>query len=63
MMNYCKNYLWCAYSSLGGYYKEDGETKSNVIEGRIIKFTDKQIEEIDKIGDIWMMDTGLMVAA
>ncbi|QWU85895.1 hypothetical protein CA3LBN_000113 [Candidozyma haemuli] len=59
MMNYCKNYLWCAYSSLGGYFEEDGETKSNLIEGTVIKFSDEQIKHIDEVGDVWMMETEL----
>lgn len=60
MMNYCKNYLWCAYSSLGGYYEADGETKSNLLEGTVIKFTDAQVKKFEQVGDIWMRDTGLM---
>lgn len=59
MMNYCKNYLWCAYSSLGGYFEQDGETKSNLIEGTVIKFSDEQIKHIDEVGDVWMMETEL----
>lgn len=60
MTNYCKNYLWCAYSSLGGYFEEDGETKSNVMEGRLIEFSEEQIKSIQAVGDIWMMETELM---
>lgn len=59
MTTYCKNYLWCAYSSLGGYYQENGETKSNLLKGTLIEFTKAQIKKFEEIGDIWMMDTEL----
>lgn len=60
MTSYCKNYLWCAYSTVGGYYEENGETKSNLIKGKVVEFTPEQIKSFDAIGDVWMKDTQLM---
>lgn len=61
MTDYCKSYVWCSYSTLGGYYEEDGQTKSNLQEGKVIEFTGDQRKWFEEVGDIWMMETGLYV--
>ncbi|KAI3405436.2 MNN13 [Candida oxycetoniae] len=50
--DYCKRYLWCAYSSIGG--KLEGGDKDNKLEGKIITFSDKERQLFDYYGDIWM---------
>ncbi|KAI3402996.2 hypothetical protein KGF56_004249 [Candida oxycetoniae] len=48
---YCKGYMWCAYTSIGGL-KSDGE--SNRKEGRLIHFTEKEEALFAYYGDIWV---------
>lgn len=58
MAHYCMGYTWCAYSLLGGFYKdENGVTQDNSIEGVIVEFTPEQIAHYEAVGEIWMAPT------
>lgn len=48
---YCRSYLWCAYSSIGGFGK-DGSDNTQV--GYFINFDKDQIDLIEYYGDIWI---------
>lgn len=50
---YCMGYSHCAYSLIGGYYIEDGKTKSNTMKGVYIEFPPEQTAVFDRIGEIW----------
>lgn len=54
MGRYCYNYLWCAYSLIGGYYVEDGETKDNLRTGQIITFSPEEVKGFEAAGDVWI---------
>ncbi|KAF8002126.1 alpha 1,3-mannosyltransferase [Metschnikowia aff. pulcherrima] len=56
MGHYCDNYLWCAYSLIGGYYVEDGETKDNLKQGLVITFSPEQVKRFEAAGDVWGAD-------
>lgn len=56
MTKYCLGYCWCAYSLIGGYYEENGETKDNVIEGRVLTFTPLQVKHFQDVGDVWIAE-------
>lgn len=58
MMNYCNGYCWCAYSLMGGYYKDGEDTKSNQMEGVLVKFSPEQVTLYDEVADIWIADLG-----
>ncbi|GEQ72382.1 hypothetical protein JCM33374_g6069 [Metschnikowia sp. JCM 33374] len=49
----CMGYYWCAYSSAGGYYIEDGHTKNNIISGKVVAFTPEQIHKFEAARDAW----------
>lgn len=58
MMHYCMDYTWCAYSSLGGYWKDkDGKTQDNHLEGKVVEFTPEEIKQFEIVGDIWIAST------
>ncbi|RCK64846.1 putative alpha-1,3-mannosyltransferase MNN1 [Candida viswanathii] len=51
--NYCKKYMWCAYSSIGGRQKD--ETKpDNTIEGLIVSYSEEETNLFNYLGDIWI---------
>ncbi|GEQ71543.1 hypothetical protein JCM33374_g5228 [Metschnikowia sp. JCM 33374] len=54
MGRYCDNYLWCAYSSIGGYYVEDDVTKDNSMVGQVLTFTPEQTKKFEAAGDVWI---------
>lgn len=43
---FCKSYIWCGFSSIGG----DNDT----LEGKIISFNEKEIKFYKELGDIWI---------
>lgn len=49
--NYCKSYLWCAYSSIGGTTK-DGEDTTQL--GTIFEFGQQEQDLFKYYGDIWI---------
>jgi alpha 1,3-mannosyltransferase len=49
---YCKGYLWCAYTRIGGTTK-DGN--SNVQTGTLITYKQKEIDLFTYYGDIWSL--------
>lgn len=52
MDKYCKNYMWCAYLSVGGKAKNSDE--DNTLEGKVIKFTQEEAALFDYYGDVWV---------
>lgn len=48
---YCRSYLWCAYSSIGGTTKDGGD---NTQEGQIFEFDQKSVDLFQYYGDIWV---------
>ncbi|KAK6880301.1 putative alpha-1,3-mannosyltransferase MNN1, partial [Candida tropicalis] len=51
--DYCKRYMWCAYSSIGGKQK-DKTKKDNTLEGLLVSFDDEEINLFNYLGDIWV---------
>ncbi|EGW31030.1 uncharacterized protein SPAPADRAFT_62923 [Spathaspora passalidarum NRRL Y-27907] len=49
--SYCRRYLWCAYSSVGG---EGHNGRDNYVEGTIVDFTQKEQDLFKYYGDIWV---------
>ena len=49
--DYCKRYMWCAYSSIGGKQK-DKTKKDNTLEGLLVSFDDEEINLFNYLGDI-----------
>lgn len=54
LANYCRGYLWCAYSLIGGYYVEDDVTKDNLKAGHIITFTPEKVKSFEEAAKIWL---------
>ncbi|CAK9441460.1 uncharacterized protein LODBEIA_P53280 [Lodderomyces beijingensis] len=50
---YCKEYMWCAYSSIGGITDIDTGAE-NTMEGLLITYTEKEQAFFDYYGDIWI---------
>ncbi|CAK9441458.1 uncharacterized protein LODBEIA_P53260 [Lodderomyces beijingensis] len=50
---YCKGYLWCAYSSIGGITNKDTGAE-NTMEGTVVTFNEKERALFDYYGDIWV---------
>ncbi|CUM67321.1 uncharacterized protein PRCAT00005014001 [Priceomyces carsonii] len=46
---YCKSYLWCAYSSIGGKKGND----DNTLEGQFFSFGKPFVELSNYLGDVW----------
>lgn len=62
MRQYCSGYTWCAYSLMGGTWKNDkGETVDTTIEGKVIAFTKQEIDHIKRLGNVWTSDHGYKV--
>lgn len=53
MRQYCSGYTWCAYSLMGGTWNNKGETIDTYSEGKVIEFTEEEIDHISKLGDVW----------
>lgn len=52
---YCDGYCWCAYSLIGGYYKDDaGEFQSSLKEGKVIEFLEDSQKLFDAVANVWM---------
>lgn len=59
MAHYCDGYCWCAYSLIGGYYKDgEGNSKTNRLEGRVIEFPEKDQKLFDTVADVWIAPLG-----
>ncbi|KAG7660867.1 uncharacterized protein J8A68_005542, partial [[Candida] subhashii] len=48
---FCKNYMYCAYSSIGGVQKDGGE---NYLEGKFIEYAEWEQDLFQYYGDIWV---------
>lgn len=48
---YCKAYLWCAYSSIGGKTEDGG---NNRLVGQVVEFDQRQQDLMTYFGDIWV---------
>ena len=42
---FCENYMWCGYSSIGG--------EKNTLEGRVITFDEEEVKLFEYLGDLW----------
>lgn len=60
---YCKRYMWCAYSSVGGPQKrpdekddtvDNNETKDNTLDGILVEYNQDEIALFNYLGDIWV---------
>lgn len=56
MTGYCRNYLWCAYSRIGGLIEKDGEKIDTHLEGTVIELGKKQTEHFAKVASYWIED-------
>ncbi|EMG48001.1 Alpha-1,3-mannosyltransferase, putative, partial [Candida maltosa Xu316] len=50
---YCRRYMWCAYSSIGGKQKESIK-KDNTLEGLLISYSDNEVAMFNYLGDVWV---------
>lgn len=50
---YCKGYLRCAYSLIGGSQK-DTTKEDNSLEGLVVYFTEEETNWFNCLGDIWI---------
>ncbi|KAI5968988.1 MNN13 [Candida margitis] len=48
---YCKMYLWCAYSVIGGKVNEE---EDNTMKGLVIEYSAKERAMFDYLGDVWI---------
>ncbi|CAX41624.1 alpha-1,3-mannosyltransferase, putative [Candida dubliniensis CD36] len=60
---YCRRYMWCAYSSVGGPQKrpdekddknDNNKIKDNTLEGILVEYNQDEIALFDYLGDIWV---------
>ncbi|KAK6889780.1 putative alpha-1,3-mannosyltransferase MNN1 [Candida tropicalis] len=51
--DYCKRYMWCAYSSIGGKVR-DMTKEDNILEGLFVQFTEEETNWFNYLGDIWI---------
>lgn len=51
MQSYCNQYLWCAYSSIGGATREGTD---NTQVGQFIEFDKRSTDLFAYYGDIWV---------
>lgn len=56
MTSYCHNYMWCAYSRVGGEYNFEGEVIDNHIDGQIIDLGDEQTLHFAKVAKFWIQE-------
>lgn len=56
MTSYCYNYMWCAYSRVGGKYNFEGEVIDNHIDGQLIELGDEQTLNFAKVASYWIQE-------
>lgn len=56
MTGYCNNYLWCAYSRVGGKVTIDGETVDKTIKGQIFELDEDQTKNFAEVASYWLED-------
>ncbi|KAL6451358.1 MNN13 putative alpha-1 [Candida maltosa Xu316] len=57
--NYCHEYMWCGYSSIGGDQtyepvSDNGDDEENSLQGRLVTYTDEEIQFFNKLSKIWV---------
>lgn len=55
--DYCYGYTWCAYSSMGGLWKEDdGTVRDTTLDGILIEYSKEEQKTIAMLGNVWTSD-------
>lgn len=56
MTQYCRGYLWCAYSRIGGVIEQDGEKVDKHLEGTVVELGKEQSDHFAKVASFWIED-------